>query len=506
MIEADDDIVVVAKPAGMICHSPDGPGQRSRPTAMDHAIRAVGGRRGATLYPVQHLDRDVSGVLAFARSRDAAVMMSESFRTRQAGRAYTALVCGRPGVSDDTTIDVGYVGTVHTMLVENRRGVMDAMPIGSELSDAQSGYEDAKHYRAVTHYRVNKLGEAFTLLRINAETDYPFQIRAHLASIGCPVAGDKAYSAPHDPISRVALHLGQISFLHPRTKREVRYIDAAPREIAKALDWVPGKDTGGAGWDEVADWYGALLSEGKSDLHENVVWPGVTRLLALQEGERVIDVACGPGDLGRIVMDAGATYAGVDASAKLIETAGERLGGDATLAVADATTMFDDGSLDAEAFGAGSFDAAACVLALMNIGDLAGAARSLARAVKSDGRVVVVLLHPATRSPRLSSWAWDVSGERPRQYRRLDAYLGEQDLSIVMNPGAVSKGDEPVTTSTHHRPISTYVNALSDAGLLVDRVEEWVSHRKSDSGPRAEEENRARDEFPMFLAIRAVKR
>jgi hypothetical protein len=63
-----------------------------------------------------------------------------------------------------------------------------------------------------------------------------------------------------------------------------------------------------------------------------------------------------------------------------------------------------------------------------------------------------------------------------------------------------------VTTTTYHRPVQSYVRVFAEAGLLVDALEEWPSLRLSQPGPRAAEENRARREIPMFLAIRGVKR
>ena len=74
-----------------------------------------------------------------------------------------------------------------------------------------------------------------------------------------------------------------------------------------------------------------------------------------------------------------------------------------------------------------------------------------------------------------------------------------------MNPGAASSGAERIVTLTHHRPIQTYVRLLREAGLMIDALEEWPSARESEPGPRAAEENRARREIPMFLAIRAVR-
>jgi hypothetical protein len=93
----------------------------------------------------------------------------------------------------------------------------------------------------------------------------------------------------------------------------------------------------------------------------------------------------------------------------------------------------------------------------------------------------------------------------PRQYRRVDGYLSSGSKEIVMNPGAAASGKEPVVTMTYHRPIQAYINALGHAGFAVDAMEEWPSVRQSQPGPRAAEENRARREIPMFLALRAVR-
>ena len=93
-----------------------------------------------------------------------------------------------------------------------------------------------------------------------------------------------------------------------------------------------------------------------------------------------------------------------------------------------------------------------------------------------------------------------------RQYRRVDGYLSPGQFPITMNPGHAAHGAEPVQTWTFHRPVQTYVRLLTEAGFLVEALEEWPSMRKSQPGPRAAEEDRARREIPMFLGIRAIKR
>jgi hypothetical protein len=86
------------------------------------------------------------------------------------------------------------------------------------------------------------------------------------------------------------------------------------------------------------------------------------------------------------------------------------------------------------------------------------------------------------------------------QFRRVDRYLLPRKTPIVTHPGSAPD----VYTWTFHKPIESYVRALRNAGLLIDALEEWASHKVSEPGPRAAAENAARKEIPMFLALRAI--
>jgi len=145
-----------------------------------------------------------------------------------------------------------------------------------------------------------------------------------------------------------------------------------------------------------------------------------------------------------------------------------------------------------------TFAAAACLLAIQNIHPIAPVFASVARVLRPLGRFVVVMMHPAFRNPKETHWGWD--DQQKVQYRRVDRYLTPRKEPIVTHPG---KGKE--YTWTFHRPIEAYVKPLRNAGLLIDAIEEWPSHKTSTSGPRAPAENVARKEIPMFLAIRAIK-
>jgi hypothetical protein len=89
-------------------------------------------------------------------------------------------------------------------------------------------------------------------------------------------------------------------------------------------------------------------------------------------------------------------------------------------------------------------------------------------------------------------------------YRRIDSYMSEKTLEIDMTPGKRNVGNKKYTVS-FHRPLQTYFKILSKSGFVVARLEEWISHKKSQMGPHAPEEDRMRKEIPMFMCLEARK-
>jgi len=80
--------------------------------------------------------------------------------------------------------------------------------------------------------------------------------------------------------------------------------------------------------------------------------------------------------------------------------------------------------------------------------------------------------------------------------------MSESKVEIEMNP---SKRDTK-TTISFHRPLQYYFKTLANSGFVVARLEEWLSHRESESGPRKKAEDRARKEIPMFLFLEVLRR
>jgi ubiquinone/menaquinone biosynthesis C-methylase UbiE len=266
--------------------------------------------------------------------------------------------------------------------------------------------------------------------------------------------------------------------------------DAADRSSVDRIS-VPRRD---AGWDHVAAWYDRLVGDEGSDYHRNVILPAALRLLDPQPGERILDLCCGQGVLARALLaHEPELVLAVDASPRLIAAAKERGPRDPRIrfVVRDARRL--------DALADGRFDAAALIMAVQDLAELPPVLAGLGRALRVGGRAVLVMMHPCFRIPRQTEWGWDAA--KRTQYRRVDRYATPLTIPIATHPGS-APGQQ---TFFHHRPLAEYVNALAAGGLAICGAEELLTHRRSEPGGHSRGENRAADEFPVFLALKALK-
>ena len=301
---------------------------------------------------------------------------------------------------------------------------------------------------------------------------------------------------------------------HPHKRRPMP-VPKLPRPLRDANGPIRPQAVAGAPqppathWGEVAEWYDQLVGEEGSEYHREVVLPGALRLLGAKAGDHVVDIACGQGVLCRTLARQGVLTTGIDAAQDLIRHAKDR---NAQLMKSTGTnppaspppthcplpTYHTADVRDLPFLRDDEYTAAACLLAMQNLNPISPVCATVARVLKPMGRFVIVMMHPCFRGAKESSWGWDEKAKV--QYRRVDRYLLPRKVPIITHPG-INKD----YTWTFHKPIESYVKSLRNAGLLVDALEEWPSHKTSTSGPRAPAENVARKEIPMFLALRAVK-
>lgn len=244
-------------------------------------------------------------------------------------------------------------------------------------------------------------------------------------------------------------------------------------------------------WGSVANWYKELLATDADSYQLKVIQPNLIRLLKPTAQDRILDLACGEGFFTRTFAASGASMVGVDISKELISLARE----------ADSRSEYIVSNAEhLPMLKAGNFDLVYSVLAIQNIEHFSRVCLEVSRVLGESGRFAFVLNHPVLRNARETEWGFDA--ERGVQYRRLNSYMSETRTEIAMNP---SQTNSPKTVS-FHRPLQFYVKTLASAGFVVTRIEEWISHKESQSGPRKLAEDRARKEFPMFMYIEAQKR
>mgnify|MGYP000932219541 CR=1 FL=1 len=248
-------------------------------------------------------------------------------------------------------------------------------------------------------------------------------------------------------------------------------------------------------WGSVAQWYDKHLEKNDDTYHMKVVYPNLLRMMGDVKGKHVLDLACGQGQFSRILVDGGAFLVGVDIGKELIALAEKK-----NTETKFKAHFFATPSHDMYMVKDGTQDVLVCVLALQNIEKLSETFREVSRVLKNGAKAYLVLNHPSFRNPTHTHWGYDEHEQK--QYRRVEAYMSESKIKIDMTPGAKSNKQ---FTYSFHRPLQVYMKTFAKYGLAVTRLEEWVSHKESEKGPRQHAENTSRKEIPLFMAIELVK-
>lgn len=204
-------------------------------------------------------------------------------------------------------------------------------------------------------------------------------------------------------------------------------------------------------WEDHASWWIDEFTEGADPEYVHQILPLAEAELA--GFERVLDVGCGDGQIGRMLAAGGSSAAGIDPTWNQVSVAARRAGGPAYAQAAA-------GDLP---FASGAFDAAVACLVFEHIADLDAAIAEVARVLRPGGRFAFFLNHPLLQTPG-SGWIDDHTVDPPEQYWRLGPYLVESDGAEQVERG--------VWIRFIHRPMSRYVNALAEHGLVVERMVE----------------------------------
>ncbi len=183
ILHEDDDLLVVNKPSGLVCHPTKGDEYSSLISRARLHLQAA-----ATPHLVHRLDRETSGVVLFAKSPEVARELGKVWETRNVTKEYLAIVHGHVG-SDGGVIDAP-LGRDEA----SRVAIKDTVRPDGAL--ARTEYVVVRRFLRVSTASTNPL--PFTLLSLHPLTGRKHQIRIHLASLGHPIVGDKIYGGDED--------------------------------------------------------------------------------------------------------------------------------------------------------------------------------------------------------------------------------------------------------------------------------------------------------------------
>ncbi|GHV84849.1 hypothetical protein AGMMS50230_04570 [Spirochaetia bacterium] len=203
LLYEDRDILAVDKPTGLLSIAAGAEREKTAYWILAEYLSKKGEKRRPAV--VHRLDRDTSGVMIFAKSDMVKRILMDSWDERVKVRRYTALAEGTMPAAE---------GTIDAPLGEDRGGNMVVRQDGM---------------RAVTRWKLLSQGRDYALISLELETGRRNQIRAHLAWLGHPAAGDRKYAARTNPLGRLALHAGELGFLHPRSGRLMEFTSPLPR-------------------------------------------------------------------------------------------------------------------------------------------------------------------------------------------------------------------------------------------------------------------------------------
>lgn len=207
----DKDIIVIEKASGLL--SVPYPGSKSR-TALE-ILEKIMRRQGSyskTHKPliVHRLDRDTSGVMMFALNENTQKKIMNNWHSMVTERLYHAVAENPKNPSKILEKE----GVINLPLAQN------AYHVGYVKNKSD---DEAKTVNARTHYKILIQGPTHTLFELSLDTGKKNQIRAHLSSLGYPLAGDENYRAKTDPFHRLALHARTLEFIHPTTNQKMRF-------------------------------------------------------------------------------------------------------------------------------------------------------------------------------------------------------------------------------------------------------------------------------------------
>lgn len=199
VIYEDNYLIAINKPPGILSVATD--------SEKENTAFRILKECGKTVFVVHRLDRDTSGVLLFAKSRE----VKEKLQKNWDSTLYREYIAVCEGVFKEKS------GRAESYLKESKTHIVYSDKFGKNGK------------KAITNYEVIKTSKKYSLLRINIETGRKNQIRVAMKDLGHPIAGDKKYGALTNPFKRLGLHASMLKIIHPITEKVVTFEAKIPR-------------------------------------------------------------------------------------------------------------------------------------------------------------------------------------------------------------------------------------------------------------------------------------
>ncbi len=214
IVYEDDDLLVINKKSGMVVHPGNSNTSGTLVNALMHYTKNLSKKEAFRPGIVHRIDKDTSGLMLVAKNDKAHDILAEGFKNKTIKREYIALVCG---------------------VIGEDSGVIDA-PIGRDTKDRKKMCVTSENSKkAVTHFKVLKRYEHYTLLRLILDTGRTHQIRVHMKYIGHPVYNDPVYGKAYNDFGQF-LHSASIDFEQPTTHEHLHFECDVPKEFQDFLD------------------------------------------------------------------------------------------------------------------------------------------------------------------------------------------------------------------------------------------------------------------------------
>ena len=216
IVYEDNDLMVINKPSGLVVHPGNGNTHNTLVNGLmmhNKKLSDIGGDDRPGI--VHRIDKDTSGLMLVAKTNKCHELLSDDFKNKRVKRTYIALLKG-VFPHDSATIDA---------------------PIGRDKNNRLKMTVTADNSKnAVTHLKVIKRYDKYTLVSLNLDTGRTHQIRVHMEYIGYPIYNDPVYTTHEATSFGQFLHSSEVDFIHPITKEHLHFKADLPKEFSDFLD------------------------------------------------------------------------------------------------------------------------------------------------------------------------------------------------------------------------------------------------------------------------------